>query len=446
MDSGYPECDVLVQPKFDTLRPFDHQRSAWDELDRHYDDPSQHAGMLVVPTGGGKTLIAVRWALRKHLAQGGRILWLSHRRSLLRQAFSEFKKSAFLLPESKGQLRLIAVSGEDRAWSNVASGHDVVLGTIQTASLPGNRPALELMVEQAKAPGLLVIVDEAHHASAPSYQRVLKLLLESHCRLLGLTATPVRMSDSDTLRLANTFRKIVYQVDKKDLIEAEILSTPILETVQTKVEFEREFTEADYAHLRRFGELSDRVLQRIANHSARNRLIVDHFLKKKDNYGKTLIFAVDTLHVHTLVDEFKRKNVPVEWVDYTRGDSDQVIRQFREQPIPPILINVEMLTEGVDIPMTQTVFLVRPTRSDALLSQMIGRAPRGPRAGGTREAHLVTFVDTWKQFHPLDVEYVLGLGEIEEGDNQPPLPANLVPIAPELISAAYELVRSNGPR
>ena len=92
------------------------------------------------------------------------------------------------------------------------------------------------MVEQAKAPGLLVIVDEAHHASAPSYQRVLKLLLESHCRLLGLTATPVRMSGSDTLRLANTFRKIVYQVDKKDLIEKEILSTPILETVQTKVE------------------------------------------------------------------------------------------------------------------------------------------------------------------------------------------------------------------
>src|SRR5208337_4772413 len=245
------------------------------------------------------------------------------------------------------------------------------------------------MVEQAKAPGFFVIVDEAHHASAPSYQRVLKLLLESHCRLLGLTATPVRMSD--TLRLANTFRKIVYQVDKKDLIEAEILSTPILETVQTKVEFEREFTDSDYAHLRRFGELSDRVLQRIAKHS--DRLIVDQYLKKKDDYGKTLIFAVDTLHVRTLVDEFKRKNVPVEWVDYTRGDSEQVIRQFRVQPIPPILINVEMLTEGVDIPKTQTVFLVRPTRSDALLSQMIGRALRGPRAGGTREAHLVTFVD-----------------------------------------------------
>ena len=361
MDSGYPECDVLVQPKPDTLRPFDHQQSAWDTLKRHYEDRSQQAGMLVVPTGGGKTLIAVRWSLKNHLAQGGRILWLSHRRSLLRQAFSEFKKSAHLLPESKGQLRLIAVSGEDRAWSNVASGHDVVLATIQTACLPGNRPTVELMVEQAKAPGLLVIVDEAHHASAPSYQRVLKLLLESHCRLLGLTATPVRMSGSDTLRLANTFRKIVYQVDKKDLIEKEILSTPILETVQTKVEFEREFTEADYAHLRRFGELSDRVLQRIAKHARRNRLIVDHFLKKKDDYGKTLIFAVDTLHVRTLVDEFKRKSVPVEWVDYTRGDSEQVIRQFREQPIPAILINVEMLTEGVDIPKTQTVFLVRPT-------------------------------------------------------------------------------------
>ena len=87
-------------------------------------------------------------------------------------------------------------------------------------------------------------------------------------------------------------------------------------------------------------------MQRIAKHARRNRLIVDHFLKKKDDYGKTLNFAVDTLHVRTLVDEFKRKSVPVEWVDYTRGDSEQVIRQFREQPIPAILINVEMLTEG----------------------------------------------------------------------------------------------------
>ena len=74
---------------------------------------------------------------------------------------------------------------------------------------------------------------------------------------------------------------------------------------------------------------------------------------------------------------------------------------------------------------------------------MIGRALRGPRAGGTREAHLVSFVDTWKQFHPLDGEYVLGLGEIQEEEKEKALPANLVPIAPELISAAYELVRSN---
>jgi len=108
-----------------------------------------------------------------------------------------------------------------------------------------------------------------------------------------------------------------------------------------------------------------------------------------------------------------------------------------------VLVNVEMLTEGYDAPKTQTVFLARPTKSEALLSQMVGRALRGPRAGGTAQAYLVTFVDTWKEFHPLEAEYVVQDGEVDEAVTRPNVPTKLVPIAHELILESYKLVRSN---
>jgi hypothetical protein len=116
---------------------------------------------------------------------------------------------------------------------------------------------------------------------------------------------------------------------------------------------------------------------------------------------------------------------------------------FRDGPVPRVLVNVEMLTEGYDAPRTKTVFLARPTKSEALLSQMVGRALRGPRAGGTAQAFLVTFVDTWKEFHPLEAEYVVHEGEVDEAVASPNIPTKLLPIAQELILESYKLVRSN---
>ncbi len=53
-----------------------------------------------------------------------------------------------------------------------------------------------------------------------------------------------------------------------------------------------------------------------------------------------------------------------------------------------MLINIKILTEGTDIPDVQTVFITRETKSDILLTQMIGRALRGPRMGGTEKAYI----------------------------------------------------------
>jgi len=132
------------------------------------------------------------------------------------------------------------------------------------------------------------------------------------------------------------------------------------------------------------GELGPAVLQRIAKHSGRNKLIVEHYIANRERYGKTIVFAPTTLHAQTLASEFfstssARRRKPTSSTTRAglagghervsrRGDADRP-RERRD------------LTEGFDAPKTRTVFIARPTRSEALLSQMIGRALRGPLAG-----------------------------------------------------------------
>ena len=71
-------------------------------------------------------------------------------------------------------------------------------------------------------------------------------------------------------------------------------------------------------------------------------------------------------------------------------------KAYREGKVK-VLVNVNILTEGVDLPQTKTVFLARPTVSTILMTQMIGRALRGEAAGGTSSAYIVSFVDNWNE-------------------------------------------------
>lgn len=236
---------IVVPMGADVFRPYPHQTAAWDAMTRHY--RSHREGMLVVPTGGGKTAIAARWLLRHRVSQGWRVLWLTHRRSLLRQAAESFFAAAGEC-QPKQHLHRIVISSTDMSWSNVSKSHDLVFSSIQSAVTEHNAGFVDLMAAQAPQ-GLFVVVDEAHHAASPSYQRLLKKLHELNCPVLGLSATPVRIQEDDQRRLWNIFRKIVYQVPKQALINQGILAAPTPETVQTKIEFEREFTDSDVQHL-----------------------------------------------------------------------------------------------------------------------------------------------------------------------------------------------------
>ncbi len=384
---------LRIDAKNDIFRPYEHQQAAWNSMSRTFDDDKKSSGIVVVPTGGGKTVIAARWLLEHHIRQGGRILWLAHRLTLLKQAQNAFIGHAHIAIPKK-ELKIIRISGEDCRWSDVSGDDDLFLSTIQSAAREENEGFVEQAIIQSHQ-GIYVVVDEAHHAAAPQYQRLLTKLKNRGAKLIGLTATPVRMNDDDSKRLWNLFdANLVFEIRQRELIEKGILSAPHFETVKTQITQEQEFTDSDYDYLRRWGDLGPRVLERLAKNASRNNLIVEHYQKNSEKYGKMILFAIDTLHAKTLVHEFEKAGISSDYVDYMRTDNEAVLNKFRSIGKPDVVTNVEILTEGFDAPKTKSIFLCRPTRSESLLAQMVGRALRGPHAGGTERKHIWLLLST----------------------------------------------------
>ncbi|MDX9724313.1 MAG: DEAD/DEAH box helicase [Myxococcota bacterium] len=432
---------IIVVAQSDHFKPYAFQVEAADALSRAFGP--KRAGILRVPTGGGKTAIAVRWLLQNHVAKGGRVLWLAHRGFLLDQAKREFAKQS-ALAQPRTELRCVTVAGDRARWSNVSTADDLILASIQSTQREDTLGYLDVLVQQSKQ-GLFVVVDEAHHASAPSYVRVLKRLREYPCRVLGLTATPTRMLEADENRMWRLFdNEQLFSVDPTQLIADGILSKPTTETVQTHVEVNLQADEIQAVQQR--GDLSSKVLQRLAENAPRNKLIVEHYLAHQERYRDTIVFAANVAHAATLADEFKKHGVAAAHASYSTKDAGEVLRQYSEKRGVKVLCNVEMTTEGFDAPHTQTVFLARPSQSKSLLWQMIGRALRGPAANGTKDAYLVTFVDTFKDFHPLDVSQELRqseLGELLEPERVATVPVELQHISPALLRELYALLSSN---
>lgn len=434
-----PDVQLKLTDASSPITPRDHQVAAWEAMSRHYLDQRKRAGMVVMPTGGGKTVVGTNWLLEHHVRSGGRVLWLAHRRSLLRQAFRTFRwlgNAAY----PKRSLGLIAVSAVDSRLSMVTKKHDVVFASMQSAVRTDNMDFIETFLDDSDH-GVFVVVDEAHHAPAPSYARLLQRLKKRRCKLLGLTATPVRGDDEDQRALAALFdESIVYQVSRQRLIDDNVLAVPSFETIKTRIEMERELTAKDLEYFEQWGEFGPAFLARLARNAPRNKLIVQQYLKNKDRYGPTIVFAADAAHCVMLAEEFQKAGVNADYVTYGRNDAQAVISRYQEQKKPDVLVNVEMLTEGFDAPHTRTVFIARPTRSEVLLTQMVGRALRGTKANGNEMAYLVTFLDTWNQFNVLDPEYVLGDGADGNGVSKGRGPTTSVSIPIDLVREAYRLI------
>ena len=159
--------------------------------------------------------------------------------------------------------------------------------------------------------------------------------------------------------------------------------------------------------IQNFDALPDEIASQMADSAARNQLIVETYKNKCHEYGQTILFAVNVVHAIQLTALFRKAGIKADYivsairdsitgVTISREDNQRNIEAYRNGELQ-VLINVNILTEGIDLPQTKTVFLARPTVSSILMTQMVGRALRGPEAGGTASAYIVSFVDHWNE-------------------------------------------------
>ena len=357
------------------------------------------AGVVVLPTGSGKTETAVTWLLEQMERDPTlRVLWVANQQELLQQAATRFEQWARCRP--RGFLRVGRVMHSNSYPVSLLASKDLDVAFVTIQSLAADlAKRRNSYLDAFLCRPTIVVVDEAHHAGAPTYSKFFERLQGHKVKaVVGLTATPYPSSILAQQRFRANFPVTVHQAMPEELIVARILARPVLHTVSTS--FQIEMTDKE---LRRAesSDLPSSVLSRL-DAAARNELVANHYVNNRALWGKTLLYATSIAnanHIHSLLRE-ERANVKVLHSAIEEDRSD-VISWFRRAKGEAVLVSVGMLTEGVDLPDARTAFLSRPTTSRVLLKQMIGRVLRGPLAGGEAEANIVYFSDMWRNFSDL---------------------------------------------
>jgi superfamily II DNA or RNA helicase len=281
---------------------------------------------------------------RNIIDHGGRVLLLAHRGELLDQAIDKFSKAVGL------------PCAREQAESHAAgSSEPVTVGSVQ--SLMRQKRLDEYPHDWFTH----VFIDEAHHAAAESYQRILRHF--STANVLGVTATPDR---GDKKALSDTFDTIAYEYDLRRAVKDGWLCS--IETMQIPIDIDLRQVKVskltgDYDE-RALGEAIDPHLSSIADEMA-----------KVCKGRKTVVF----LPLVTLAQGFASmmcdRGFRAVEVDGNSPDRVEVLSGFQSDEYE-MIVNAMLLTEGWDCPDVDCIVILRPTKSRSLYCQMIGRGTR----------------------------------------------------------------------
>jgi DNA repair protein RadD len=380
---------------------FHHQRDAVKKVKSALEQPPRRV-LLHMPTGAGKTRTAMN-VIASHLREREPtlVVWLANSEELCEQAASEFEQAWSYLGNRKVEVV--------RYWGSRSIDVDKVRDGFLVGSLAKFYRAAQReigFILQVAGLTSLVIIDEAHSAVAETYRLILNALVETHLpnpALLGLTATPGRTwSDIDAdEELANFFNR------KKVSLSVEGYSNPVDFLVEegylASVDFRpllhsggSELTEQDIRALQQHFDVPERLLERLADDDLRNMAIVNSTEDLTKRHRRILVFAATVDHANVLaaILELRGHNASAVTASTPAGVRRELIADFRDDSADiKILCNYGVLTTGFDAPKTSAALIARPTNSLVLYSQMVGRAIRGPRAGGNATAEVVTVVD-----------------------------------------------------
>ncbi len=251
----------------------------------------------------------------------------------------------------------------------------------------------------------LAVIDEAHQAIAETYRLVLDALVVHNAEtgLLGLTATPGRTwaDISADEELADFFarQKVSLDVPGYDNPVRYLMAEGYLAETNFKplhAESDVELSGRDLKRIRDNLNVPDDVLRRLAEDDRRNLSIVTRLEDLLARHRRVLFFATTVAHAELVATVLQARGHHAAAVTAETPPAARArrIRQLkREDEEAMVLANYGVLTTGFDAPKTNAALIARPTKSLVLYSQMVGRAIRGPKAGGNEKAEIVTVID-----------------------------------------------------
>lgn len=308
---------------------------------------------LVLPTGGGKTVVAAH-VITRALAKSKRSLFLAHRREIVAQSWAK------LLDAGVPFERLGVIMGNGRI-TNPADGLEIDArnpnALVQVASV-------QTLSKRARPPADLVFVDECHHADADTWSELLGHYRDRGATILGLTATPARPNGrglEDQFDVLHVIAKVSDLMAGGHLVEPEIYSVPAPDLRGVAV------TNGDYS-LEDLGEVM-----------GRGELVgglVAHWQKLAAG-RTTVVFATTVEHSQSITTAFTAAGVKAEHLDgkMPTDARDAVLARLASGETR-VVSNCGVLTEGWDLPRCKCVMLARPTKSLVLYLQMVGRGLR----------------------------------------------------------------------
>ena len=329
-----------------------------------------------MPTGTGKTRLFTSiirdisiWGLRHNINY--RILIIAHRSELIEQ-------SSRSLDKYRIKHGVLAGTMKDKRDLTQA----IQVASIQTITHPAN----QCMIDDLKFD--FIIIDEAHHAVANSYQKLWEYCPDA--KKLGVTATPWRMNNSG---FAQIFDVYIPSMSIKDFIQKGWLATyqyysiPISSELVKSIESIREFDiEGDY---------KNSALVEVCDTSKIRAQLYDSY--EKNVLGKKgIIYSISREHSEHICLQYRSRGVAIENIDSKTPAKvrEKVIQAFRNGEID-IIVNVDIFSEGFDCPDVEFIQLARPTKSLVKYIQQVGR---GLRKNGDKKCIILDNVGMYSRF------------------------------------------------
>jgi DNA repair protein RadD len=378
----------------------DYQVAAINGVRASFQSPARHKRtILCVATGGGKTTIAAEF-IRRTVDNGKKVLFVAHRKELVEQA--------------KARLELFGIRPGV-----------IMAGWKHNRKRPVNVASVQTLIRRQLPEADVIIVDECHHSVSESFKKVLDEYPNAF--VIGLTATPYR---TDGKGLGDVYTDIISPTSVADLIEREYLVPA--KTFAPKIDLSGvKVTAGEY----NTAELFDRYNKR------------ELYAGTIDNYNrfapgtKAIVFNVNVAHSQSVAQAFCDAGIPAMHVDGETPafERARILNDFREGKFK-VLCNVNILTEGFDLPAIETVILNRATKSKSLYLQMVGRGLRPSE--GKKHCIVIDQGSNIYEHGPVDAEQELSLEGKKKDKRKDKLDASPVKQCPNCQMTVYMAARS----